>query len=241
MIVVFASRHDPRARTLVEGWRREEAALLSTEDLSRPGWRHDPQRPGSGRAVVAGREIAVSDIAGVLTLWPAVFEQELAHIVPAERSYVAAEMTAFLRSWLTLLPCPVLNRPTATSLAGPSWRPEQWVHAAARLGTPVRPVRRRVRLAGGSAPAEHPAEAVGVTVVGRRCFGDVHPALATRARRLAAAAGVGLLAVHFEGSGRGARLLSADPFPDLTPDDVADAVRGCLLAAPCGGREGAPR
>lgn len=240
MLVLFASPRDPTARALAERWARHDAAVLTSRDLSRPGWRHDPDRPEAGRAVIAGRGVEAGAIAGVLVRWPAVFEQELAHIEPSDRCYVAAEMTAFLRSWLTRLPCPVVNRPTATSLIGPSWRPEQWVHAAARLGIPARPVRRRVVPAGaGTGPAVEAAPHATVTVAGDRCFGDVHPALASHARRLAAAAGVTLLAVHFGGGDRDAPLLSADLLPDLTDDGVIDAVLACLLARRGRGRQAA--
>lgn len=232
MLAVLASPHDRRARDLVDRWARWDAALLSAGDLSRPGWRHDLRSPGSGTAVIGGRPVPVADLAGVLVLWPAVFEQELLHIVPAERSYVAAEMTAFLRSWLSQLPCPVLNRPTATSLSGPSWRPEQWVHAASRLGIPVRPVRRRARLVrGDAAPVEDLPGACPVTVVGRRCIGDVDTILAAHARRLAVAADVELLTVYFLGGQRDAPLLTADPMPDVTQPDLADAIRAHLLGA----------
>jgi hypothetical protein len=231
MLVIFATRTDPEPRSLAERWAAHDAAVLTCEDLSAAGWRHHLPRRAAGSAVVGGRTIPTAEIAGVLTRWPSVFEQELGQIVAERRAYVASEMTAFLRSWLTELDCPVVNRPSAASLIGPNWRPEQWVHAAAGLGIPVRPVRRLVRLAGAAEPPPAPQEApyTTVTVVGEAVFGAADPALARHARRLAAAAGVELLAVHWNGPEGDAKLLSADLLPPLGDGAVADALLALLL------------
>lgn len=239
MLVILASRGDVGARALVERWASHRTALLTCEDLSVPGWRYELDAPATGWAVIAGRRVPVAEIAGVLVRWPAIFERELVRIDPGERAYVAAEMTAFLRSWLTTLPCPVLNRPSATSLTGPSWRPEQWVHAAAHCGIPVRPVRRCVARGDGRPPPAGQGEHATVTVVGGGAIGAVDPILADWACRLAAAAGVGLLAAHFSGRGREAALLSADLLPDFDGGEIADAILEYLLAgrhAPTAGR-----
>jgi hypothetical protein len=230
MLVIFSTPGDVEARSLVERWAAHDAVLLTSEDLSAAGWRHRlPQRAADAAAVVGGRRVPAAEIDGVLTRWPSVFEQELGHIVAEDRAYVAAEMTAFLRSWLTELDCPVVNRPTAASLSGPTWRAEQWVHVAAGLGIPVRPVRRHVRLSARAEPAPPAAPHATVTVVGERALGAVDPLLAAHSRRLAAAAGVNLLAVHFSGPERDAELLSADPLPALDDGAVADALLELLL------------
>jgi hypothetical protein len=229
LIVIFSSQQDAGARMLAERWGSNRAAVLTPRDLSRPGWRHDLRRPQEGAAVVAGQRVCVREIDGVLIRWPAVFQQELLHILPKERSYVASEMTAFLRSWLTQLSCPIVNPPTAGSLLGPSWRREQWVHAAARMRIPVHAVRRRVALANDGPPRTEIEHQVTVTVVGERCFGDAHPTLCRYAKDLAAAAGVPLLAVQFSAASADAKLQSADLLPDLDRDDVIDAVLEYLL------------
>lgn len=230
VLVIVASHHDSDARSLAARWAYHGAALLTVEDLSVAGWRHGLEGSQGDRAVVSGRVVASAQIAGVLTRWPAIFPQELHHIAPQEREYVAAEMTAFLRAWLTQLSCPVINRPSAGSLIGPAWRPEQWVHAAARLGIPVRPVRRHVvrhNDAASSLPVK--ASHTTVTVVGEGSFGDAHPLLMGHALRLAAATGVALLDVHFSGSSDNAELLWADPLADVSRADKADAVLDHLL------------
>jgi hypothetical protein len=229
VLIIFASRFDRDAQSLADRWSAYDATLLTAEDLSVAGWRHYLDSAGSSTAMIGGRAVETEKITAVLTRWPAIHEREITHVGPDDRSYVAAEMTAFLRSWLTQLKCPVVNRPTATTLFGPAWRPEQWVHVAASLGLRVRPVERRT----GSDPdperasAHRPSRVV--TVVGERYFGAVDPFLGQQARRLARAAGVDILAVHYDGPEQGAALLSADLMADLSTAEIADAVLANLL------------
>jgi hypothetical protein len=226
MLAIVARQHDPVARDLADTWGLErEVGLLTCQDLSTAGWRHsvatDCEAPAT--AVVGGRVIEARQLDAVLTLLPVVTEAELPHIAPADQTYVAGEMNAFLLSWLSSLGCRVVNRPTARSLAGPGWRPEHWVRIAALLGAPVR----QVEVGGPTVDA-----AVVATVVGERCVGDVHHALAAHALALARVAGVDLLDVQFSGPESNAELIGANPWPDLGRPDVAHAllerlVTGC--------------
>ncbi|MEH2071317.1 MAG: hypothetical protein V7K47_24700 [Nostoc sp.] len=238
MLVVVASRHDKAAQALVANWSAYGASLLTPEDLSVVGWRHYVRGEGDGgdegenttssssssSAVVGGVMIALEQITGVLTRLPSIFEQELLHIIPEDRVYVAAEMNAFLISWLSSLKCPVLNRPTPTYLLGPAWRPEQWVYAAAQLGIRVRPVRRQSSLLASVRHQVMEKPGVKVTVVGTRCLGEVEKPLASHARRVADAAQVDLLTVHFSSSESSAEFLGADLWADISAPDVADAI-----------------
>jgi hypothetical protein len=232
MLVLFASRHDPAAAALAARWADHGATLLTSQDLSMPGWRHFLNAAGADSAVIGGRTVAREEITGVLARWPCIYERELARIDPGDRAYVAKEMTAFLTAWLTGLRCPVLNRPSPSSLLGPSWRPEQWVQAAARVGIPVRTVERKVRFGSPGEAAGSPADGPApwrVTIVGDRWFGPVDPALAAHARRLADAAGVDLLGATFDRPDPDARLIGADLWPDLAADEVADAALAYFL------------
>jgi hypothetical protein len=222
VIIVVASCHDQRAQTLVARQGPDRVALLTCEDLSVPGWRYYLAAAGTSVAVIGGREIAPEEITGVVTCLPGVSELELLHIVPADRQYVAAEMTAFLLSWLSTLSCPVINRPTPTCLSGPYWRPEQWTYVASQIGMRVQPVYRRVAFVGDFMPAV--SESTTVTVVGERCLGQVDTTVMTGARRLARAANVEVLAVRVSGSGPDATFLGADPWPDLTSQETADVI-----------------
>ena len=224
MVAVVASHHDRAASRFVERWAGRGAILLTVSDLSTAGWRLTGGAPQTSTAVIGGRIVAARELSGVLTRRPVVFEQELAHIAPEDRAYVAAEMTAFLCAWLAELTCPVLNRPSPACLAGPNWRRERWAHTVERLGIPVQPVRRQVGLPAQQGPPPALLARVTVTVVGNRCIGDVDDALAQAARRLAAAARVELLAVHWSGADRGARFVGADLWPDVASPPIAEAV-----------------
>jgi hypothetical protein len=237
MLVVVAGPGDAVAQALVERWAGRGAVRLAPADLSAPGWRHylgrRPCDAEPGRAVLDQRVVATDRIAGVVTRLPAVYDQDLDWVDPLDRAYVAAEMTAFLTAWLTALPCPVLNRPTPTCLAGPSLAPEQWVRLAAGLGIPVRPVHRRALLTlhpddvrpGDDAVVEPPAAPLPtLTVVGQRCLGGDDPVLADSALRLAQSVGAELLAVQFDGFGPAARFCAASPWPDVSAPDVASAL-----------------
>jgi hypothetical protein len=139
-------------------------------------------------------------------------------------------MTALLKSWLSGLGCPVLNQPDANCLSGPGWDQERWVHVAARLGVPVRPLRRRIALSAGASETGPAPPGITVTVVGDRCLGPADDVLFTHARRLARAARAGLLSVRFGETADGPELLAANPFPDVSAPEVADAVLEYLWA-----------
>jgi hypothetical protein len=228
MIVILASRHDPTAPALASRWAAQDAAVLTCSDLSTAGW-HDPLADaGAGAAVIAGRRVGAGAIRAVLVRLPWVSEAELAHVVAEDRPYVAAEMSAFLVSWLSRLRCPVVNRPSPVGLNGPSWRPERWLHLAGRLGIPVRASRRQVVL-GAEEPTSYEGGTATVTVVGDRSFGAEDGTLRELALRLATAAGMDLLDVHFAGPDAGAPLVGVNPLPDLSAPEVADAALECLM------------
>jgi hypothetical protein len=231
MLVIAANPHDEVARWLAARWQACGVALLTPAGLSVSGWRHYFPSSDRSRVILDGREVAACEVTGVLTRMPCVYEQELGHIVPADRSYVAAEMTAFLLAWLSSLACPVLNRPTPNCLAGPNWRTEQWIHRAAGLGIPVRPLRRTSPC---NCDEPDPPSDCELTVVGDRCFGDSAPELSAHARLLARAAGVELLSVRFTGRDADGRFVSASLWPNLASPEVADAVLSRLLgSSPC--------
>jgi hypothetical protein len=155
------------------------------------------------------------EITGVLTRTPWVTRHELPQIEEADRDYVAAEIYAFLLSWLASLNCPVVNRPMPGRLAGPSWAERQWLAAAGSAGLKVSPRTGELR-----------GRVVVVTVVGRQCFGEASPELHAGSLRLAALAQVELLGVHFDGSDSDALFVGANPFPPL--DDIR--VQNALFA-----------
>lgn len=223
MIAVLASRHDlDAARLLARSGGC--AALLGAEDLTHTGWcwRLDQDR---GSAVVSGQTRDMREIEAVLVRRPTVVAAELPWILAEDRDYVAAELHAFLTGWLTALAargCRVVNRPTPEFLSGPSWRREQWLTLAGRIGLPVAPAQRSVRpgMARLQRPSSMPLRRV--TVVGRCWYGDVPAATGAALVRLAAAAGVDLLDARVDADD--GRLFNVDPHPRLDEDILVDAI-----------------
>lgn len=143
----------------------------------------------------------------------------------SDRVYVAAEMHAFLLAWLTQLPCPVLNRPTVNSLAGPAWRQERWVTIAAGLGVPIFPFSRRITIQNSRSAQELNASSHKlVTVVGKQCLGSSNSLLTDWAFALANAAKADALSMEFIGTGRDLQFVSATPFLDIANEQVALAM-----------------
>jgi hypothetical protein len=226
VIAVLASRHDLSARALVDAIGQQGASgLLTARDLSVAGWRH--WVAGSPEwAVIEGSPVPVDQLQAVIVRLPAVTADELPDIAPADRPYVAAEMTSLLQSWLDALPCRVYNRPGGAHLCGPGWRPEQWTRCAWRLGIPAEPIVRHHRLMENAdrVAADGPFEVV--TVLGERCVGAADGHLRDWARLLTQAAGVLWLGVYF----RAGRFVAADGVPDLSTEELRAALLESIAA-----------
>lgn len=221
MLVVVASRYDRQAQMLVSRYG-DEARLLTSDDLSSRGWRFRLGGGGDSFAVIGGEVVDCKDIEGVLTRLPSVFPGDLFNITPEDRSYVAAEMTAFLAAWLSNLSCPVLNRPTPLCLSGPFLRREKWVHTAAHLDIPVLSVNLHAPM---SADEPVTSNVVSVSFVGDACVGgQVDERLASQTRALARSVGVNLLCARFTRPGEGSLFVDADYWVDVSNPEVADAI-----------------
>jgi hypothetical protein len=116
LIAVLGSELDEAARGLVDAWAAEGAVLLSAQDLCTRGWVFRAITNGDGWFVAGGVRRPTAALRGVVVRRPAVAAEELPWIAADDRQYVAAEINAFLVAWLSTLPCPVLSRPTVTSL-----------------------------------------------------------------------------------------------------------------------------
>ena len=226
MLLIIASAWDPSAPALARRWSDEGARVMTPVDFSRIGWRWRVGTSSASAAVTQAGIFDAGEIRGVLTRLPYVHEREIPNIAPADRTYVAAEIHAFLFAWLSALRCPVLNRPAAFSLCGPAWRAEQWLHLAAHVGLGVEPLHLVVK-PGTDPPADAPAlahEAATVTIIGDRHIGLVDPALISQAHRLAAAAGVDLLQVTFSSALADAKFIGATLWPDLWDASMCDLI-----------------
>lgn len=228
-IIILANSGDPNARVLGERWGADRARLMTPHDLSMPGWIYQPGMARRSVAMASGQKIVTTAIQGVITRLTWVYEHDVAHIVPRDRAYVAAEMNAFLLSWLTELPCPVLNRPTPTGLSGPWWRHEKWKHEASRAGFSLAPTDHSDGLSTHTASFYGPPSVqASITMVGKRQFGEAPKAVVRRARLLAESAGTDMLTVYFNTQGSNYYFVRASPICDEVTHEIADAIHQYL-------------
>lgn len=229
MLVVVASALDVDANKLVTRWKEHDAALMTCQDLSTPGWRHHLGHSYSSAPVIGGRVVPMDDVKGVFTRRPWIFPEELTHIVLPDREYVAAEMSAFLVSWLSELTCPVVNQPTPTCLSGPGWRQPQWAHLAARLDIQVSWDRWQIPPPASDDVGPPSTATVEVIIVDGRCFGAPDAATAVAAQRLASVARVRLAGFQFTVGASRPVFVSANLWPSVEDPAVNDAVLQSLL------------
>jgi hypothetical protein len=218
MLLVLGSALDDQPCALVGHWRESgrDASLLSPADLSEPGWTLRVGCPDESRAVIAGRILTSRDIDAVVCALPWITSNELVHVVPDDRDYVAQEMGAFLLAWLDALTCPVLDAPTSVSLTGSGRSSWEWAALASSIGV-------------SAAPAWD-GPTVPVTVIGDRPVGDVDSTVAQAAVAVAAAARTLLVTLHFR-AGRRAELVGAAPRPSVGSPDAAAALLALLDSA----------
>ncbi len=195
MYIILASQVDDTAKELIQHFPSRSARILTPANLSQPGWRIHTQYPMNSIFVVGGESHCSTEINGVLSLLPCVFGPELVQIEKEARDYVASEMTAFLKFWLSSLSCPILNPPTAGCLSGPNWRREQWARAALDAGLQVSPFVRRTSPQCSSHKNEE--RMVTVTLIGNKVLNENESSLSGQVRDLANVAGVNLLEVTF--------------------------------------------
>jgi hypothetical protein len=200
MRLVLAHTGDDEAARIA---RELDAQLVTPRALSERGWSHYPVGGGRDSLPIGGEVVEASAIRGVVMRISGVVPADLPHIDEGDRTYVAAEMTAFLLSFVIALECPVINRPTATSLMGPGFTTVRW-RAAARAAGFV-----------ADAPEDETHLAV---VVGARCLGAPDATTEQAAIALARIAGMELLGVRVA---PGLRFAGARPWCHLPPDALA--------------------
>jgi hypothetical protein len=206
MRVVLAHQGDQLAEQLV-ALLGADACRLTPRDLSKRGWQHHPTCAGMDTLPIGEHVLAASEITAVITRIAAVSVRDLTHIVEEDRDYVASEMTSFLLSFLTQLECPVINRPSAGSLMGPSWTQIRWRVAATRAGFAL------------STREDEPGQVI--TIVGDRVLGADHPRMIAAARALSREANATLLALRVARSDRTPLFIAAEPWATVSAESVA--------------------
>jgi hypothetical protein len=178
-----------------------EVTVLEPSGLSMPGWTHDPETPREDRLVAGGEYYRAGRLTAVITALDAVERFDLPHVRTEDRDFVASEMTAFLRSWLRTLDCPVLDPPTTLALSGAASDRAVWSKATAalavadQLAIPVPRMRTHA-----------------VTVVAGKVIGPAPEPAATTALSLAQAASVTAARLTLTDDARDPALCDATPW-----------------------------
>jgi hypothetical protein len=135
-LLLIARAEDPAIAVLKEcGGDRVLHADMA--DLTRSGWRYVGGHPELATACVGGRVIRGRDSAAVICRISRVTADDLPHVHAEDRSYAAAESTAFLCAWLAQFEGIRCNEPTWLSLAGPRWHVLQWQRLLSKLDVPT--------------------------------------------------------------------------------------------------------
>ena len=221
MVLIIASELDTFAQDAAAQWPGR-ALLLTLRDLCTRGWWIDLNAFEQSQIVASGGVYPVKDVGGVITLLPYVMDYQLFTIEEAERRYVASELTAFLFYFLSRLECPVLNRPTAHCLVGPSWRPEQWKAACHRAGIPTQALERQQFLQ--PTPGKLANFSNCVSVIEGTCIGESEVVSHASVVELARLAGVGFLTIRMDGAADEQAIHSIDLIPDLRNSAIREAV-----------------
>jgi hypothetical protein len=175
--------------------------VLEPSGLSAPGWAHDPENAAGDRLVIDGEIHPAGRLTAVITALDAVQPFDLPDVRAEDRGFVAAEMTAFLRSWIGTLTCPVLDHPTMLALSGAASDRAVWSKAAAALAVPDRQ----------AVPAPRTRTHAVMVVVGRVVGPAPEPA-ATTALSLARAANVTAARLRLTDDAREPALCEAVPW-----------------------------
>jgi hypothetical protein len=225
MLLVLCSRSDRTALAFAKRFEIHDVRLLTCQDVSRSGWKLAVHGDGRSReqvdlaAVVGNERVGVEQINGVITRLGCVGEEELGHIVAGDRSYVAAEMHAFLFAFLHSLPCRIANPPSPACLYGPNLRAIQLRRYAHELGIPV--ADGTGALASGAITGSPEGD---VTVVGERVLGQASEQVMYWSRQFARRCGVPYLRIRFVGHGADVRFFGADVYPRLESEAIGLAL-----------------
>lgn len=218
-LLVLAHPRDDAARRFARCFSERPAAVIGPRELSTSRWEHYAVGPGDDVLSLGERPLRADAVSAVLVRIAAVSEHDLVHIGAEDRRYVAAEMTAFLWSFLSRLRCPVVNRPGAGSLMGPGWSATRWAAMAARAGLP--PASDALPV-GSLTVSESEAERL-LTVVGDEVVGAPNRDVACAAVKLARAAAVRLLPIRLRIGPRSGqvRFVAVEPWSDVAVPEVA--------------------
>lgn len=223
MVLVLCSRWDASAHNFVTRFSERDLQILTCAGVSQQGWKiairgkHRAAEVGL-TAAIGGKRVNQDHIEGVITRLAYVSEKELGHIVPDDRSYVAAEMHAFLFAFLEALPCRIVNRPSLACLYGPNMRAVQWRRYARELDIPVKEDLRTLH----ASTEDYPT--IDVTVIDERTIGNPPQRALQWTRQLARRVGVSYLTARYADLHVGLCFVGVDTYPNLESEEIASTL-----------------
>ena len=147
MILVIADSSDWPALWLAERLRPRVPVPVTVVTPARLVYarsivhRMDSAGGGFSFAFPDDERITDGEVQGVVNRFATLPTTHYQRAAPAERAYLAGELSAFLLGWLETLDCPVLNPPAPGMLAGEAPDPILIRHYAAAAGLFCDPVR----------------------------------------------------------------------------------------------------
>ncbi len=208
MWLVVAEADDEAAAWAAEGLRhrglRPLRLLTGCELSAGTVWEHRLGAAGVRTRLQLrdGTEVVDADLRGVLNRLTGRYVPPLP-VCAEDAEYAACEYHALLLSWLTSLPCPVLNRPGPVGMAAGNRSPMQWRREAQRVGLPL-------------APPHECGTSQTVFAVAGRLAGDNHGngITTTGCARLSRSLGATIIAIELSAGPR-PTFRSATQLPDL--------------------------
>jgi hypothetical protein len=225
MILVFSEPGNQHARTFAARFPSADVRMLTCEDLSNEGWEIDQSNFEYSRICLGGTAYQVGEISGLISLSPAIQQQELLHIREDDRLYVATEMNAFLTFFFSRLTCPMVNRPVLGNFLGTSWRQEHWIQNAAECGLPVIPFCRQTKQPYQYAYIIPPSGSIfNVSVLNGRVLEPYRYELHPACLRLADKAGLNWVQFQFFHYNGQLLFQGANPRPAIEDPNLAAAI-----------------
>lgn len=143
MIIFLCSPEDMSARGFVAALNRQhvlDARIVTPQELVyAPDMEH---RLANGKALsrITLKEHGVLDsrsMTGVVNRLEQLPDEHLKVVAAPDRGYIRQELLAIWSSWISALPCPVINRPNAVSISGPMFHKAVWLNLASQAGLPT--------------------------------------------------------------------------------------------------------
>lgn len=161
-----------------------------------------------------GRHIDTRRLSGTLNRATRVNYPQLQHAVPADRTYVHAEMDAIFLAWLGALTAPVFNPAQPSGWAGPIFHPFVWALLAQQAGFET--MAYRCGYSGLELPHSQNHHMTSHLIFGDRIFPCLPNELEHAAHRLSDSTGIPLLGITLAWMPDGrVNFIEATPTPDL--------------------------